>query len=310
LSLEIKTNKFEKLRTLKMNNIYNENERFIPIISDYGFKVTFGNESDTRFLKKALQALVSSPIPIREITFVTNEVKGITIDSRGSIYDLSCVDEENNHFIVEMQLSEYPEFIQRMKFYSLHRFNTLVKKGKYTFDNLPKIYCIGILATNIFPQIADYHNIAVLRNVKGELIDDQMTFITVELAKFKKKLKDVHSDLDKLIYTMKNLHKIKKPIQYPQFWDEEWLNIAIQELDKKAMTPEQRLGYEMAISANALVVKNENKKIQKVEERVKSDSVKIALQKGKLTIEEIAEYNQVTVDFVLDIQNQISRGNS
>jgi predicted transposase/invertase (TIGR01784 family) len=286
-----------------MDNIYNEKERFIPIISDYGFKVTFGNESDTRFLKKALQALVSSPIPIREITFVTNEVKGITIDSRGSIYDLSCVDEKNNHFIVEMQLSEYPEFIQRMKFYSLHCFNTLVKKGKYTFDNLPKIYCIGILATNIFSQIADYHNIAVLRNEKGELINDQMTFITVELAKFKKKLKDVNSDLDKLIYTMKNLHKINKPIQYPQFWDEEWLNVAIQELDKKAMTPEQRLGYEMAISANALVVKNENKKI----ERIKTESIKIALQKGKLTIEEIAEYNQVTIDFVLDIQNQLSK---
>ena len=80
-------------------------------------------------------------------------------------------------------------------------------------------------------------------------------FITLELAKFKKKLKDVHSDLDKLIYTMKNLHKIEKPIQYPQFWDEEWLNVAIQELDKKAMTSEQRLGYEMAISANALIVK-------------------------------------------------------
>jgi predicted transposase/invertase (TIGR01784 family) len=258
-------------------------------------------------LKKALQALVNSPIPIREITFVTNEVKGITIDSRGSIYDLSCVDEKNNHFIVEMQLSEYPEFIQRMKFYSLHRFNTLVKKGKYTFDNLPKIYCIGILATNIFTQITDYHNIAVLRNVKGELIDDQMTFITVELAKFRKKLKDVHTDLDKLIYTMKNLHKIKKPIQYPQFWDEEWLNVAIQELDKKAMTPEQRLGYEMAISANALVVKNENKKIQKVEEALKIEAVKKALKRAKLSIEEIAEDNDVTIDFVLDIQNQISK---
>lgn len=292
-----------------MDNIYNEKERFIPIISDYGFKVTFGNESDTRFLKKALQALVSSPFPIREITFVTNEVKGITIDSRGSIYDLSCVDENNNHFIVEMQLSEYPEFIQRMKFYSLHRFNTLVKKGKYTFDNLPKIYCIGILAANIFSQISDYHNIAVLRNEKGELIDDQMTFITLELAKFNKKLKEVHSDLDKLIYTMKNLHKIKKPIQYPQFWDEEWLNVAIQELDKKAMTPEQRLGYEMAISANALVIKNENKKIQKIEQTLKIEAVKKALKRAKLSIEEIAEDNNVSIDFILDIQNQLSKVN-
>ena len=109
---------------------------------------------------------------------------------------------------------------------------------------------------------------------------------------------------------MKNLHKIKKPIQYPQFWDEEWLNVAIQELDKKTMTTEQRLGYEMAISANALVVKNKNKKIQKIEEKIKSDSVKITLQKGKLTIEEIAEYNQVTIDFVLDIQNQLSKAKS
>lgn len=286
-----------------MDSIYNENERFIPIISDYGFKVTFGNESDTRFLKKALQALVNSTIPIREVTFVSNEVKGITIDSRGSIYDLSCIDEKNNHFIVEMQLSEYPEFIQRMKFYSLHRFNTLVKKGKYSFENLPKIYCIGILATNIFPQIKDYHNIAVLKNVHGELIDDQMTFITLELAKFKKKLKDVETDLDKLIYTMKNLHKIKKPIQYPQFWDEEWLNIAIQELDKKAMSPEQRLAYEMTISANALAIKNENKKI----EAVKSEAVMKALKRAKLSIEEISEDNNVSIDFILDIQNQLSK---
>ena len=163
------------------------------------------------------------------------------------------------------------------------------------------------LATNIFPQIKDCHNIAVLKNAHGELIDDQMTFITLELAKFKKKLKDVQTDLDKLIYTMKNLHKIKKPIQYPQFWDEEWLNIAIQELDKKAMSPEQRLAYEMTISANAIAIKNENKKIQKAEEKVKTDSVKIALQKGKLTIEEIAEYNRVNIDFVLDIQNQLSK---
>ncbi len=73
--------------------------------STFRFKVTIGNESDTRFLKKTLQALVNSPIPIREVTFVTNEVKGITVDSRGSIYDLSCVDENNNHFIVEMQLT-------------------------------------------------------------------------------------------------------------------------------------------------------------------------------------------------------------
>lgn len=66
-------------------------------------------------------------------------MKGLTIESRSGIYDIVCTDKNNNQFIVEMQLRGYPEFIQRMKFYALYRFNTFVKKGKYTFENLPKI---------------------------------------------------------------------------------------------------------------------------------------------------------------------------
>lgn len=95
-------------------DIANDNGRFISILSDYGFKATFGNEADTTFLKKALQALINSPLAIKEIAFVKNELTAITVDSRSGIYDIACIDENNQHFIVEMQLSEYPEFIQRM----------------------------------------------------------------------------------------------------------------------------------------------------------------------------------------------------
>ncbi len=149
-------------------NLYNDSERFISILSDYGFKVTFGNESDTRFLRKALQALIQSPIAIAKVEFIESEIPGLTKDSRSGIYDIACVDELGNQFIVEMQLSKYPDFIQRMKFYSFYRLNTLIRKGKYKFEGLPKIYCIGILAVNIFPSIADYHNVTVLKNEKGD----------------------------------------------------------------------------------------------------------------------------------------------
>jgi predicted transposase/invertase (TIGR01784 family) len=138
------------------NELYNEKERFISLLSDYGFKATFGNESDTRFLKKALQALINSPVPIREVKFVKNDISALTKDSRSGIYDLACTDENGNHFIVEMQLGAYAEFIQRMKFYALYRFNTLVEKGNFTFEELPRIYCIGILAKSILPNIKDF----------------------------------------------------------------------------------------------------------------------------------------------------------
>ena len=194
-----------------------------------------------------------------------------------------------------------------MKFYSLYRFNTLVKKGEYMFERLPQIYCIGILAETIFPAIAAYHNTAVLRNQSGELIDDQTAFITVELTKFTKPLADIVSDLDKIIYTMKTLHTVTDPSQYPQFWNEEWLQLAISELDKRAMTPEALLDYEMTLSANALAIKNENRKIEAAEDRVKLLAVKKSLQKG-LAPELVAEINDVSVKFVLDVQKQLAQG--
>ena len=283
-------------------DLYNDNERFISILSDYGFKVTFGNESDTRFLRRALQALIQSPLSIMKVEFIESEILGLTKDSRSGIYDIACVDEMGRQFIVEMQLSKYPDFIQRMKFYSLYRMNTLIRKGKYKFEGLPKIYCIGILAASIFPDIADYHNVAVLKNEKGELIDDQTTFITVELAKFKKRLVNVQTDLDKLIYTMKTIHKTTKPKQFPQFWNEEWLEVAIKELDTRAMTPEKRMAYEMTISANALAIRNEQKRI----EEIKVLAIQKALRSQKLTVEEIADFNDVPVDFVLSIQQELS----
>ena len=138
-----------------------------------------------------------------------------------------------------------------------------------------------------------------------------MTFITVELDKFNKSLAKIETDLDKLIYTMKATHEVEEPTQFPPFWNEEWLQVAIQELDKRALTPEQRLSYEMTISANAIAVKNEQKRIQEAEERkeksIKTETVTRALKRSKLTVEEIAEYSGVSVDFALEIQRGLAK---
>ena len=165
------------------------------------------------------------------------------------------------------------------------------------------------MAKSIFTQIADYHNIAILRNAKNETIDDQMTFVTVELDKFKKQENEVTTDLDKLIYTMQNLHIVTETSQFPAFWNEDWLKKAISEVDTRNMTPEQKLAYEMAISANALAVKNENKKIKEAREAenlaVKTETVKNALTMG-LTVEQSAKLLNVSVDFVKSVQRQLS----
>jgi predicted transposase/invertase (TIGR01784 family) len=293
-----------------MEALYTDDQIFIPIISDYGFKATFGNEANTLFLRKALQALIKSEVPIKEVKFEKNTFEGITQDGRSGIFDLACTDENDNHFIVEMQYGDAPYFVQRMKFYALHKFNAMVKRGKFDYGTLTKIYCVAILANDILPYL-QFHTVANLRNEQGELFDDQMTFITVELDKFALQEVDCQTDLQKLIYTMKTIHThtFTNPIQFPKFWDEDWLKVAIDELDSRKMTPDEKASLEILIARNAESVKAESRKIKEAEDRkekaVKIETVKNGLSMG-LTIEQCAKLSNVSEDFVLSVQRQVS----
>ena len=287
-----------------MEALYSDNQIFIPIISDYGFKATFGNEANTLFLCKALQALIKSEIPIKEVKFDKNTFEGITKDGRSGIFDLACTDEKENHFIVEMQYGDAPNFVQRMKFYTLHKFNAMVKKGKFDYSTLAKIYCVGILANNI-NSYEDYHNVSNLRNEKGELTDGQMTFVTVELDKFTLQETDCQTNLQKLIYTMRTIHTFTQPTQFPKFWDEDWLKVAVDELDSRRMTPDEKASLEMLIARNAESVKAESKKIKHAIDIKNIETITNALTMG-LTVEQSARLANVSLDFVLSVHQKIS----
>jgi predicted transposase/invertase (TIGR01784 family) len=288
-----------------MEALYTENQIFIPIISDYGFKATFGNEANTLFLRKALQALIKSEVPIKEVKFDKNTFEGITQDGRSGIFDLACTDENDNHFIVEMQFGEAPNFVQRMKFYALHKFNAMVKRGKFDYSTLSKIYCVGILAKNILP-FPDYHNVSNLRNEKGELFDEQMTFITVELDKFTLQEVNCQTDLQKLIYTMRTIHTVTQPTQFPKFWDEDWLKVAIDELDSRKMTPDEKASLEILIARNAESVKAESKKIKEAEEKKSYQFVVSLLQQTEFEDNKIAILAGVSLDFVKSVKQELS----
>lgn len=280
-----------------MEASYTDNQIFIPIISDYGFKATFGNEANTLFLRKALQALIKSEVPIKEVKFDKNTFEGITQDGRSGILDLACIDENDNHFIVEMQYGDALHFVQRMKFYALHKFNAMVKRGKFDYSTLTKIYCVAILANNILPY-DDFHTLANLRNEKSELFDEQMTFVTVELDKFTLQAIDCQTDLQKLIYTMKTIHTVTQPTQFPKFWDEEWLKIAIDELDSRKMTPDEKASLEILIARNAEAINKERRQLQKM--------IANFLELNLLTIEQIATAVGVSVDFVKSVKQKLA----
>ncbi len=137
-----------------------------------------------------------------------------------------------------------------------------------------------------------------------------MTFITVELAKFNKQVAEIETDLEKLVYTMKTLHTTE-PTQYPAFWNEEWLKRAIDELDTRKMSSEERAYFARVTAANAEAIKAEKQKIKEAIEQgeiaVKTEVIIKSLKHAKLTIEEIAEDSNVSVAFVLEIQRNLTQ---
>lgn len=102
---------------------------------------------------------------------------------------------------------------------------------------------------------------------------------------------------------MKTLHTVTEPTQYPPFWNEEWLKRAIDELDTRKMTPEERFQFARITAINAEAVNAEKRMI----EEIKVNAIKKALSRGKLSIEEIAKDNDVSVDLVLDVQKQLTQ---
>jgi len=243
---------------------------YLSMLSDYGFKVAFGNQENTEFLRRALKALMQSNVPIKSITFLKNDFEGALKESRGARVDVLCEDERGQVFIIEMQVDRTENFIHRAKHYAFLVFNDMVKRGKYKYDDLKKIYMVSFLAKNTYSTNL-YHQVGTLKNQGGEVIDDQITHIIVELNKFNKSYKEIDNDLDKLIYTMKQT--ASKQFQEADFMHENWLSTALDKLNTANLSAEERMHLELDIAYRATYeegFRDEGREEGRAEERAKA----------------------------------------
>ena len=96
---------------------------------------------------------------------------------------------------------------------------------------------------------------------------------------------------------MKTLHEATDPAEYPAFWNEQWLQRAIDELNTRKMTPEERSQFARYTAINAEAVIAERARL--------SGIIRRSLQQG-LTVEQIAEINEVSVDYVRELQQKLN----
>ena len=274
----------------------------VPLISDYGFKVSFA--TDSIFSRKAIQVLIESNVPILRLEMSRNELEGISPEARSGYYDVVCRDEHLRVFIVEMQVENYTVFIQRLLFYGFYMYCSLVRKGKFGFENLPPIYCVCIIEDKI-TEFEGYHNKVTLQNQKGLLFTDNIEFHVIELGKFPILRSDFHkvqTDMEKLVYTLKYAHQIDQTNEAakPPFWKEDWLEEIMRKTDLNRMSPEERVMFDMSLVKEVMY----QKKLEEVAEKAKIDkateTVILSHQQG-LKIPLIATITELPIEKVNEI---------
>ena len=192
-------------------------EKYINPLTDFGFKRIFGTEFNKELLISFLNALFEGEQEVEDVNYLNSEVFGANEVARKAIFDVYCQTVDGGKFIVEMQ-NAYQEFYKdRSIYYSSFPINQQGRKGDWNYELQP-VYTIGILNFSL-PE--DRNNPASLyREVKlmdiktHEVFYDKLTYLYIELEKFKKTETELETMLDKWLFVLKNLSNLmSRPAQ-------------------------------------------------------------------------------------------------
>jgi len=120
-----------------------EIEKYVNPLTDFGFKKIFGEEANIDLLINFLNSILN--LSIKELTFKKTEHLGRTELDRRVIFDLYCIDKDNNRFIIELQKVRQKYFKDRTVYYSTFPIQEQAIKGDEWDFKLSPVYCVGIL---------------------------------------------------------------------------------------------------------------------------------------------------------------------
>ena len=298
--------------------LLNSKPYIVSFLSDYGFKVTFADKNNTLFARKAIELIIGENQPILSLNYLRNEFAGLSADARTGLYDVVCQDEHKRVFIVEMQVDNYEHLLERVQLYGFHIFTSLVKKGKKGFKDMSPVHCICILKGAITESI-NYHQVITLKNEDNEIVMDNIVFHLIELGKFpiaKKDFSKMKTEKEELLYTMKYAHKFNPDKDtLPPFWEKDFFQVALKRLDTSKMSPMDAALYENALVRHNIVMdhyeekaeKAAEKAAKKAAEKTKMEAIKKGLKMGLLTNEQIAEMQEVSLDFIKKVQESLNK---
>ena len=83
-------------------------DRYISLLTDFGFKRIFGTKPNKDLLINFLNSLFDGLQVIKDVKYLNSEHVGDVFAERKPIFDVYCENEHGEKFIVEMQNAYFP----------------------------------------------------------------------------------------------------------------------------------------------------------------------------------------------------------
>ena len=189
-------------------------ERYISLLTDFGFKRIFGTKPNKDLLINFLNSLFDGFQIIKDVKYLNSEHVGDVFAERKAIFDVYCENERGEKFIVEMQNAFQQFFKDRSLFYSTFPIREQAPKRSDWNFKLDHVYTVALLNFDMQEPAFDPHDInhevGLLDTKTHKVFNDKLTFKYVEIAKFNKTEDELVTLYDKWLYVLKNLSRLDK----------------------------------------------------------------------------------------------------
>ena len=189
-------------------------QRYVNILSNAGFKALFGDRKNKEVVISILNALLPEHRQVMDIDYLPTEHQGQTEDSKEYRYDFMCTDRNGVSFIVETQRYHEENWFRRCVSYASRMYD--MKNHVGGDYSAPPVYLIGLMGVSIdHPDMSLWENRYISEytfreKMTHDLLDETIIIIFAELARFSKTLEECTSDLDRMLYVLKNSGDLKK----------------------------------------------------------------------------------------------------
>ena len=190
-------------------------ERYISLLTDFGFKRIFGTAPNKDLLINFLNSLFEGRKVIKSLKYSNSEHVGDIYTERKAIFDVYCESMDGEKFIVEMQNASQKFFKDRSVYYSTFPIREQAPKGDTWDYKLNPVYTVALLNYDMKDETAFdmneiSHHVQLCDTATKRVFYDKLEFIYVEVAKFNKTENELVTPYDKWLYALKNLSSLNE----------------------------------------------------------------------------------------------------